>query len=583
MQTIDWDANLGFLAQHGNFYKSVKEIFAQAAKQSIFHPAVELPELPNVEWDLLERDNIRSSTFRISGFGAEEHTVNHDTAYTGRDREEISERGLNAFIMSKLVHQGLGNLHSDFCSDLVTNIWSYLQRNPQVLGSTRRLALTEMKYDAGLLTNSSEFISRNWLALHRTLSKESEFNQVKPQLMIWFSTLAFAPDAHMQIIQTLASFFMVADMAHIALPLHEPFRLKHGFKINASELKKIAQLAVLPLARSPEATMTIATGESQFDFKKRQQNAFLEKQRYNIDKWVQILESQWPCEVPSAPRDLNQLNFSSYIDVARAMQEASKLFKEWFENRRLYRYLEQIKATLDRQRVHPVRMSPSIMIPPYNLRRPHGFITVDDIFACPVPFVPLFRAKFALELLSSSRDIPGSNSRLPALIKRVAAQSSFNHERKYVKNLEDSQLCLQHCPPKSELKLREDEIKKILSAHLKRCREHVDDVYHAIILALSPPEAEQSYKSRIAITAADAEQWPRLSPILLLQQLARTRWEKISQDWKRCIVHYGVALTDLQRAQRLVKLSAKEVDLVKELQNLGHTNWNPLSIQNLCF
>jgi hypothetical protein len=41
-------------------------------------------------------------------------------------------------------------------------------------------------------------------------------------------------------------------------------------------------------------------------------------------------------------------------------------------------------------------------------------------------------------------------------------------------------------------------------------------------------------------------------------------------------VQYGVVLSDLQRAERLVTLSGKNADLIKELQNSGHMNWDPL-------
>ena len=73
MQTVDWSSTLTFLAQHSSFHNSVRSIFDQADRAKIFHREsyVQPPNLNHVDLHLLERDCIRSSTFRVSGFGAE--------------------------------------------------------------------------------------------------------------------------------------------------------------------------------------------------------------------------------------------------------------------------------------------------------------------------------------------------------------------------------------------------------------------------------------------------------------------------------------------------------------------------------
>ena len=89
------------------------------------------------------------------------------------------------------------------------------------------------------------------------------------------------------------------------------------------------------------------------------------------------------------------------------------------------------------------------------------------------------------------------------------------------------------------------------------------------------------------------QHWPRMSPSLLLQHLAHDQRNKIPSAWKDRIVDYGVALTALQRAGRLLQLhatlvkgsrktelvssgsSSQAIDLLKELRNPGHLNWKP--------
>jgi hypothetical protein len=68
---------------------------------------------------------------------------------------------------------------------------------------------------------------------------------------------------------------------------------------------------------------------------------------------------------------------------------------------------------------------------------------------------------------------------------------------------------------------------------------------------------------------------PRFSPELFLQQLTRKRWSQLPMGWKACFVTYGLSITALQRAKRLVSLVGHREELVRELQNPGHSNWDP--------
>lgn len=68
----------------------------------------------------------------------------------------------------------------------------------------------------------------------------------------------------------------------------------------------------------------------------------------------------------------------------------------------------------------------------------------------------------------------------------------------------------------------------------------------------------------------------RLCPQFWLSQLHRDRFESLPKLWKSIIIKYGVAVTHLHRAIRLVALSNRPVDLHEELRHVGHSNWDPL-------
>ena len=86
-------------------------------------------------------------------------------------------------------------------------------------------------------------------------------------------------------------------------------------------------------------------------------------------------------------------------------------------------------------------------------------------------------------------------------------------------------------------------------------------------------EAETSITRQIA---CGAKMWPRLSTVSLLQCLARGKVASLRDDWRFCLTEYGVAISTLQRAQRLLTCLGKESELLSELANPGHQGWDPV-------
>lgn len=76
-----------------------------------------------------------------------------------------------------------------------------------------------------------------------------------------------------------------------------------------------------------------------------------------------------------------------------------------------------------------------------------------------------------------------------------------------------------------------------------------------------------------------ASQLPRISsPLLWLAQLRSGNFEVLQKDWKTIIIRFGLAVTELSRANRLVNMintGQNREGLAEELNNIGHTNWDP--------
>ena len=573
MQSVNWSSAQGFLAQHGWFYKSVKFIFDEADKMKVFHPEsyVQPPNLNHVDSDLLERDCIRSSTFHVSGFGAEDHTVVHDTTYAARDQTQDSERGIKAFIMSSVIYHERTTLHYSVSPDLRAHLWSFLSQTPTIFGPGHPLPASELMYDAGLLLDSSTVVSQYWSTLHRTLSQTYPRCD-KFRLMIWLSTLAFAKNADLKIVQTLASFFAVSERAQCSAPAIDSFDLSQGFRVKASELRTVIRPALLPFRSCPEARIPSHRGESKYALKERQQRLFQSNQDRSLNALIRALEAQWPCRVLTTPVADNSVALHTYLDMSKAMNIVKPKFKTWFNNYLLYEYLGEIEDTLWRRVVDPMKVSRcSFAIPASNLPKSRGFVCIDDVLALPAPSMSPRATDNLTNLISCTSVSEMTIPRLSTLIKRLEAQACYDYEKHYVKDLQESFLSLRDRGQEYILHSSGDDFKQILHDHRSRCQEHVDRTYAAILSAVSPI-GELGNRSAVA---AGVGQWPRLSPALFLQQLTRGRWPKISSDWRCCIVHYGLALTELQRAERLISVSANHPDLIKELRNSGHTNWSP--------
>ncbi|CAG1982709.1 unnamed protein product [Fusarium graminearum] len=66
---------------------------------------------------------------------------------------------------------------------------------------------------------------------------------------------------------------------------------------------------------------------------------------------------------------------------------------------------------------------------------------------------------------------------------------------------------------------------------------------------------------------------PRVSPLLLLQQLRPSRFSCLNETWQTAVMQYALSITAVQRAKRLIKFQSSPADILRELQNPGHDTW----------
>lgn len=569
MQQVKWSSALGFLAQHAGFYQAVKSIFYQAGVSKIFYPASELalPKMDNMSEELLDRDCIRSSAFYVSGYGAENYTTNHDTEYVARHATKSSEQGDRAFSISRLVCMGTEAASWSSASTLKSQLWTLLSRAPFILGFSNGLESSKLLYDSSLLHEGIQFFSEYWVVLHLKLSLKKSWID-KYRLMMFLSTLAFSDQAKMDILHVLALFFALPAMSQIQIPPMKVFEPCDGVSACRATIRELVQEAFRPLKDCPEAQLPAHLHETQANCQLRRKSALNRAQSRAADQMVNTIIAQFPCESPTASSIAT--SHHTYIDIEKAIKLVKPKFKSWFANHSFLQYLDKIE-----QKIGAISFTPAVTshftFPPAPYAIDSGnctFVTIDQIFRdAKPPSLPL-AVPTPPNLLIKTSSAETKPLRLAELLQRLNVKASSGYEKEYVEDLQASINSLQ--VRKEVYDLRRDlDLKDILTDHLEKWNDRCAAIYAAIVSAL-----DHSH-NRASSIAFSAKQWPRLSPTLLLQQLGRKRWPEI-ENWQHCVLQYGLALTETQRAERLINALGRPSELVKELRTPGHTNWSPM-------
>ncbi|KAI0188207.1 hypothetical protein EV127DRAFT_513230 [Xylaria flabelliformis] len=563
MQTVSWVPNLSYLSHHDGFYKAVGAIFEQASQMNLFYPGSYSEQLDirsHIETSefLMDRDRIRMSTFRVSGFGAEEHTTAYDVTYRSRDRDQGSARGTNAYVLSSILHQGRTTLHTVALQG--GELWRILSTVPTVLGPDQNLHVAQLVYSANA-ANSGLNLSQ-WPALHKALSTQSDVAN-KFSVMIWLSAVAAHKEADMRLLQILALFFTAQEFRVVDLPLIQSCHPSKGYEATSKSLQVTVRSNLVRFSCSPEAQLRALSGESWNSFRSRRDKQYNANKENAIGILVEQLYRLWPKETLDSFHV--DKTVSDYVRLANIESAVRQQFRDWFANLRLFEYSQQLERALTRLDQSPLTFYQPAIATLTIPARTRTFISVRDLFAGPAPMLPITPSGLELEPSVSHE---GQISRLAGLLdalRKTTAQSRY--EVSYIEELQASMRSLQEQETTLYPNVRDQYPVTFLDRHLKDCQENIDELYFRLTTANTA-------------TQNGSELWhgPRLSPLLFLQQLSTRTWTQLGQGWRRCVIRYGLALSALQRVERLVRAAKlrSDEDLIKELRNIGHRTWDPL-------
>lgn len=250
------------------------------------------------------------------------------------------------------------------------------------------------------------------------------------------------------------------------------------------------------------------------------------------------------------------------------MRSARAQFKTWYENRLLYEYLDDVVHEVATLKTCSVNIGDPAALSATRLPSVCGYIATRRLFSTRAPSLPTLEAGEEFHLKEVVKNAELQARRLPFLIQTLREKDNTSeYQKSYIADLQSSLEALNSRSvglPVDRCVTREG-----ILQYRTYCEAHIFQVYSLLITSLC-------HSKHISSTCGMSH-WPRLSPILLLQQLSHSCWSYLSDSWRTAIVEYGIALTTLQRAERLAELvcESNSDDLVHELQNIGHTNWSP--------
>jgi hypothetical protein len=568
MQTLRLDNKISFLSQHGHFMSAVQTLFQQSEQAQVLYPEVGLrmPTLSQTDEHLLQRDNIRSATLRVSGFGAEGFTVQHDAVYAARDRDSLSQRAVRAATMSNLLFRdAVAMTDPVLVSGHLWQRMASLGAPNLVLGSTTQVKKEKVRYDASLLHEGRDLVLKQMLPLHQWLGHASNGQLHKFSVAVWLATMAIAENANIAVLQTLAMFFRSSAFAEIAVLNIGSFNLSKGKTCVKAKLRDIIIKHRKQLSLCPENNLAKRSGERHNAYKNRCAQAWDRTSSNVVENFANALVSQWPIKYPGTPSVPDQ---ATYINAAAVMPGFVVEFKSWHDNMLLNKHLESIERAVSRLPVQVVLLSARIMSRPPTTPAVPGAVTELEVFKQLVPHLPASPPQPSSQQAQGQLVQPGTLRIEGVLARLEASANKSGFERKYTAGIRASRDALVAQRPGPSSSANPD--LNTLTEYMHQCEQHVQKLSNAIGAALSP--------CRALVAAGYLHQWPRLSPTFFLQQLSRKRWAKLPKEWRSCIVQYGLALTALQRARRLRSLSAgsRHEDLANEMQNPGHQNWDPM-------
>ncbi|RYO29176.1 hypothetical protein AA0111_g6158 [Alternaria arborescens] len=578
MQSIKWNTNLPSLSQNASLRFLVSSLLHRAAKMRLFHP--DKPEIfekisqaqqtlmASSDTRLDKRSSIRTATYQVASFGAEQFTSSDDLAYDARDNQRTSNRANRAHVAAKMILQNRFALHSSI-QDLKGGLLREHFADATVSGVNSSFNPGSLQYDSKWLGAASESIKKHWCTLQRGLASTATSSN-RYDIITWLCTMAYAETSDMDTIQALAAAYRLPELSAVQPPAAPSYDLNQGHDFNKNAIWITVSNNTKDFTDSDEASLPKRESETERDHHKRMNAEFQKNKTKAIEEFVKNLKNQWPRQTPNVP---SAVKYATYLNVSSAMTTIRNQFDRWFNNRLFMQYLDQLSAVMARQTVACVPAARYVLtLPPKkeNLKDTDRHFGVLDVFAMTPPplsgstlLIPPREPKVTIPRKQKPEKHSQAKERLEELCHKNMLLAKSKCERDYVDSLRSSCVALdKHVSSNNTHDELLPDAQSLLQQYLRSCQDYLK-TFSSALNGLFNKEVAHLMQSS-----------PRICARFWLSQLHRDRFDTLSESWKETVIQYALAVTNLQRAQRLFRLSGKSIDLIEELRHEGHSNWD---------
>lgn len=579
-QVTNWQSDgLGPFSQSTGLYNAVKELFDQMIKTRFLYPQsnVKIPDLHVGDLSLLRRNAIRSSSFFTSSFGAEAFTTEDDEFYDFREHNQArADAALHACLV---MAEGKGRI---MCKHEQSNQATSLIRKT-LMGSGSAITRgpvapvlpgSEFVFDARWLEDPSRILPEALLRIHKAFatlgSKMNRFD-----IMIWMATIAFAEHADLTVTQTLLGIVSVKAVTNIPIPDYPFFNLSHGLKPKVSELRKALLSACVDFEASDEASLPAHPGETRAEARRRRKEAHQEGRKEAIEKFAERVIATWT----SRPMSIHKgAQYIRYFDFNEASKRLLEIFELCQQNKAMDDYLRKIAKTLKDTQISDVTLPSerNIRRPYYEERRVLRFLTVAEVLEN-VPTMEVHDSEpVALAELLLVPTHTATSPQVSTLLNKLSARAVTELQSCYVNELKQSFSSLGNNMQDYKLVKAETNLRPLLESHLLSCIERFRQLWRQLECLAGPRPLESRSSGLTSIDLASlSHSWPRITIRSVLEQLNQRNRGKLSEMAKRRIVMLAVGLTELQQAERLLRMENSDGDLIKEIRNQKPRSWSP--------
>lgn len=415
-----------------------------------------------------------------------------------------------------------------------------------------------------------------WITLYDALRASAMHTELYDWMFL-LSTLAYSGKIKLNLIETLLAFGTEGAFREIEPPSHPSYNLQHGYKPDTEILLDTVSTCVIDFGVSEESELEGWTLETEQQTQERRFETF------NQNKHIQATAMVNELLFNRSFSELDIVDESEYplYNVPEVLLAVKPWFESWNRNSEFRDHIAEVQEVLDRintNQAQPVFQLYRFEPCEYSQSPLRNTIRFSDLLSRLPPTLPVRPSLLARNPItrgSGANPEPKDDS-LETLLRDFRGQRSNRFRKTYLQGLEKSIVAFQAQIASPDTVEVIGLVRRLMSLR-NECENYMWAVFRVIKAQLAPLRLVGSF---MAFTAG---LWPRISPMLLLQQLATNGTVRLSHEWKVALVIYGTAITMVQRLQRLLRLAPRSEfqpdissDFLRELENTRHQNWDPL-------